>query len=193
MKAIEKHDVKNALVGHWDLWHSASEEPPLYTFKISKICQSSLERQIWEGVEIETSAAQRLMNQKGEWGCNLPPAQATTYRGEVYQEDKGKKRQAGRPPEPPEPPDGGQQEDIFGEQFRQRKRRRVEARRLRIMSAPAPIIPRTPDYQKGPDLDNSVIPVIPEMASAPVKGTLKGQDRNETKEMDSEEMRIRGT
>ena len=180
-------------MSHWDQWHGGSEEPPLYTFKISKICQSSLERQIWEGVEIESSTAQRLMNQKGEWGCNLPPTQAITFRGEVIQEDKGKKRQAGRPPEPPEPPDGGQQGDIFGEQFRQRKRRRVEARRLRIMSAPAPTIPRTPDHQKGPELDTSVIPVIPEMVSAPDKGTFKGQDRDELKEKDSEEIGIRGT
>ena len=61
------------------------------------------------------------------------------------------------------------------------------------MSAPAPTIPRTPDHQKEPELDTSVIPVIPEMASAPDKGTLKGQDRNEIKEKDSEEMGIRGT
>ena len=86
-------------------------------------CQYSLERQIREGVEIETSGAQRVMNQKGEWGCNLPPIQATIVRGEIYQEDedKGKKRQAGRPPEPPDPPDGGPQGE-FGDQFRQKKR-----------------------------------------------------------------------
>ena len=152
---------------HWDQWHTGKQEPPVFIFKVSKVCQSSLERQIWEGVEIETSQTQRVINLKGEWGFNLPPNQATVFRGEIHDEDqeKGKKRQAGRPPEPPDPPDGGPQGE-FGEQFRQRKRRRVEARRLRIMSAPVPSVLGTPEHQNGPGLDTSIIPVIPELTSA---------------------------
>ena len=49
--------------------------------------------------------------------------------------------------------------------FRQRKRR-VEAKRLRIMSVPVPSVLGTPEHQNGPGLDTSVIPVIPELTSA---------------------------
>ena len=89
-------------------------------------------------MEIQNSKTERVLNQKGEWGSNLPPTQTTTVRGEIYtheDENKGRKRLGGRPPEPPDPPEGG--DNDFEGQFRQRsKRRKVELKRLRIQSAP---------------------------------------------------------
>ena len=69
------------------------------------------------------------MNQKGEWGNNLPPSQMTVVNGEIWtpSEDKGEKRSGGRPPEPENPTDDESVEhvDHFEGQFRQRKRRKL--------------------------------------------------------------------
>ena len=70
-----------------------------------------------------TSNTQRVLNHKGEWGCNLPPNQATVVRGELVEDQPreiGAKRQAEHPPEPPDPPDHGA-EGTFRTQYRQRK------------------------------------------------------------------------
>ena len=123
-------------MAHWLEWHQQSSNSPNYTYSVSKICKTSLERQIWEGIEIMCSDTQRVINQKGEWGCNLPPSQTTIVRGEIYnQEDQSRKRKVVRPPEPPDPPDG--ENNAFGVQYKQRKKRRkLEEERLNTSSEP---------------------------------------------------------
>ena len=89
---------------------------------------------MWEAMEIQNSDTKIVMNQKGEWGSNLPPSQITTVRGEVWDPsgDRVKKRSGGRPPEPlDKPPDEYQvsiTENQFQRQFRQRKRRKLAER-----------------------------------------------------------------
>ena len=108
------------------------EMAPKYTYKVSRVCKTALERQIWESIEIQTSNTQVVLNQKGEWGSNLPPVQVTTVQGEIWHTDKGKKRSGGRPPEPPDLEDlndhMSQNQHGFHGQFRQRKRRKLAAR-----------------------------------------------------------------
>ena len=122
--AIKKLDKSNALAAHWLEWHLEAPNPPNFIYSVSKICKTSLERQIWEGVEIKFSDTERVLNQKGEWGCNLPPSQTTVVRGEIYQElDQSRKRKVVRPPEPPDPPDG-EEPGAFESQYKQRKKKR---------------------------------------------------------------------
>ena len=47
------------------------------------------------GIEIQESDTEIVLNQKGEWGSNLPPSQMTCVEGEIvdYAKDKGKKRE----------------------------------------------------------------------------------------------------
>ena len=91
---------------------------------------------MWEAMEIQDSDTQIVMNQKGEWGSNLPPSQVTTVGGEIWDQsgDKGKKRSGGRPPEPLEQPSDGHQQsmtvDQFQGQYRQRKKRKLAERAL---------------------------------------------------------------
>ena len=85
------------------------------------------------------------MNQKGEWGCNLPPSQTTVVRGEIYHEvDMSRKRKVVRPPEPPDPPDGDEPVP-FEAQFKQRKKkgRTEEKERLGDFSTPSEIIEKS--------------------------------------------------
>ena len=81
------------------------EEHPKFTYKVSKVCQNSLERQIWEGVEIQNSNTQRVINKKGEWDFNIPPGQVTVVRGEIWTQenrpDIGNKRARAGGGEPP--------------------------------------------------------------------------------------------
>ena len=106
---------------------------------------------------------------KGEWGCNLPPSQATVHRGEIYDDEnmeKGKKRQGGRPPEPPV--QNAHHEDQlktqFEDQFRQRKRLKLEQRRIRWRSEPTTSSEQEDsDRNASNSLDTSVIPVIPDL------------------------------
>ena len=113
--------------------HPDMDRAPIFTYKVSRVCKTALERQIWESIEIQTSNTQVVLNQKGEWGSNLPPIQATTVQGEIWHSDKGKKRSGGRPPEPPDLDDlnnnnMSQNQHGFHGQFRQRKRRKLAAR-----------------------------------------------------------------
>ena len=134
--ALKNHNTKYAVVVHWDQFHPEMEVAPEYTYKVSRVCQTSLERQMWEAMEIQDSDTQIVMNQKGEWGSNLPPSQVTTVGGEIWDQsgDKGKKRSGGRPPEPLEqPPDEHQQSmtvNQFQGQYRQRKKRKLAERAL---------------------------------------------------------------
>ena len=106
-------------------WHQTSPNPPNFSYTVSKVCKTSLERQIWEGIEIMLSDTQRVINQKGEWGCNLPPSQTTVVRGEMYTvEEQSRKRKVVRPPEPPDPPDGEISANAFETQYKQRKKKR---------------------------------------------------------------------
>merc|ERR1712112_208805 len=122
---------KNALVSHWKEHHEEVSEPPNSTFKASKICKTSLERQIMEALEIEDSDTQIVLNKKGEWGSNLPPTIATVVHGEIVgSTNVGSrfKRGRGRPPEANSVDQNGNSEDErdpFLEQFRQRKKRRI--------------------------------------------------------------------
>ena len=84
-----------------------------------------------EALEIEDSDTQIVLNQKGEWGSNLPPTIATVVHGEIVgSTNVGSrfKRGRGRPPEANRVDQNSNSEDDkdpFLEQFRQRKKRRV--------------------------------------------------------------------
>ena len=65
INALEKQDKSYAPAEHWENEHPESKTPPSFTFKVSKICKSSLERQMWEGLEIEYSDTQVTLNRKG--------------------------------------------------------------------------------------------------------------------------------
>ena len=131
-KALETANHKNALVSHWKEHHEEEIEPPNFTFKAATICKTSLERQIMEALEIEDSNTQIVLNQKGEWGSNLPPTIATVVHGEIVgTTNVGSKfkRGRGRPPEANSVDQNGNsdedEKDPFFEQFRQRKKRRL--------------------------------------------------------------------
>ena len=71
LKAIERGDISNACAKH----HMESHQGEPWDFKMSVIrCHKyPLQRQSHEGRLIEDFKGQEVMNQKGEWGCNLPP------------------------------------------------------------------------------------------------------------------------
>ena len=85
-------------------------------------------------MEIQNSNTQRVINKKGEWGCNLPPGQVTVVRGEIWTQenrpDIGNKRARAGGGEPPiQQTSDSCETDYFSTQFRQGKRRKLEQTR----------------------------------------------------------------
>ena len=61
--ALKNHNKKYAVVAHWEEWHLEMEVAPDYTCKVSKVCQISLERQMWEAMEIQSHESERRMGE----------------------------------------------------------------------------------------------------------------------------------
>ena len=142
-KALETKDTSYGVARHWLNDHPDLVEPPLFTYKVSKVCRSSIERQIWEGIEIATSDSTTLLNEKGEWGSNLPPKPQTIHKGQIW-DDRARNwehgvKEGNKRGIPPEPDPGDSQEvtnsprqtdgSSFGSQYSQRKRQKRETER----------------------------------------------------------------
>ena len=70
-KALENRDPKNPIAKHWLEEHQGTE----WEFKmtVKEVHDSPLMRQSTEGYQIANFKGDLLLNQKGEWGQNLPP------------------------------------------------------------------------------------------------------------------------
>merc|ERR1711954_397929 len=71
IKAISQGDSKNACGKHQVEMHQG--EPWDFSMKIVKSHKYPLLRQMYEGRLVEDFRGDEILNQRGEWGCNLPP------------------------------------------------------------------------------------------------------------------------
>ena len=89
--ALESGDTTNPLAEHMELEHP--EETHNFSLKVVSVRKSPLVRQCKEGLLIGSFKGDLVLNRKGEWGNNLPPA--------MTMEDSRPKRKAeghrGRP------------------------------------------------------------------------------------------------
>ena len=53
-KALKTKDTSYGVAWHWLNDHPELLELPLFTYKVGKVCRSSIETQIWEEIEIAT-------------------------------------------------------------------------------------------------------------------------------------------
>ena len=75
IKAISKGDTSNACAKHQVESHQGM--PWNFSMKVLKTSKYPLERQTYEGRLVEDFQGDEILNQKGEWGCNLPPTLTT--------------------------------------------------------------------------------------------------------------------
>ena len=71
IKALKSGNQGNALVKHQTLHHP--DETPNFQFKLHKSWKTSLQRQIQEGLLIQNTDTDLLMNSRSEWGNNGIP------------------------------------------------------------------------------------------------------------------------
>ena len=71
IQALATSNTNYAVVRHHQEQHEGLE--PNYSFRFMKQHKTSLERQISEGLLIESTEADFILNSKGEWGCNSIP------------------------------------------------------------------------------------------------------------------------
>ena len=71
LAAIRRKQPSSALVQHILTDHAGEEEEPEFMFQVRQRFEDALTRQSDEGVRIETSDEDSLMNTKQEW---VPPA-----------------------------------------------------------------------------------------------------------------------
>ena len=76
-KALKDKDTSYGIMKHWVEEHPELTEPPNYKFQVTQTQQTSLNRQIWEALNIEGADPATLLNTKTEWGKN--PLQGTLY------------------------------------------------------------------------------------------------------------------
>ena len=70
---MENRHEKNALWKHSALYHEGGLTRGELKMEIIEGHRSPLDRQIHEGVELDTNGAEIIMNSKGEWGhCKIP-------------------------------------------------------------------------------------------------------------------------
>ena len=74
---------------HWIENHPEMLDPPKFKFEVKRKCRSSLERQIWEALDIENENNDITMNSRGEWGINIVPKLKPTENGDLTSEGKG--------------------------------------------------------------------------------------------------------
>ena len=72
IKAISQGDSKNACGKHQVKMHQG--EPWDFSMKIVKSHKYPLLRQTYVGRLVEDFRGDEILNQRGEWGCNLPPS-----------------------------------------------------------------------------------------------------------------------
>ena len=71
MAALEKGNESNAMAKHQKEAHQGMQWD--FSMKVLKSHKYPLGRQSWEGRLVEDFKGDLVLNQKGEWGCNLPP------------------------------------------------------------------------------------------------------------------------
>ena len=67
VKGLESENEKAPLWRHDVVFQGGMKEVDWYCMKVKKSHRTPLQRQIEEGVEIESSVAQIILNSKGEW------------------------------------------------------------------------------------------------------------------------------
>ena len=142
--ALRNQNTTYSIVKHWKEHHQEMANPPEFSYHLVGKHHSAMERQIKEGLLIESESNQcdLLMNGKGEWGINVVPRlQTERDRLGINPEDSnfstistGKKRQAGGDLQATQAskdtctntqcPSSYTDEDIqFNDQFKQRRKR----------------------------------------------------------------------
>ena len=87
LDGLEGRHEKNALWKHSAIYHGGKLTKEDLKMEVVEGHRSPLNRQIHEGVEIETNAADVIMNSKGEWGhCKIP--RVVIEVGDTVEEDE---------------------------------------------------------------------------------------------------------
>ena len=89
VKALNSGDQRNACTKHQGETHQG--QPWDFSMSVAKSHKYPLNRQTHEGRLIEDFKGDEVLNQRGEWGCNLPPALDIEGKNE-------KKKVVGAPP-----------------------------------------------------------------------------------------------
>ena len=146
-KALETGNVAYATVRHHNETHAGTH--PMFTYHHMGSYMTSLERQIWESLHIESYPCQNILNGKGEWGANLVPR---AQYDEPEQPDRPtfqvlnrtRNQNTNQKPKPDSRPD--KTATAFDSQLYQRKkRRRQELGELESQK------PEEPDLKTGPE------------------------------------------
>ena len=88
MAGLESCYEKNALWKHSILYHGGSLGKADIKMEVVEGHRSPLNRQIHEGVEIETNAAAVVMNSKSEWGGSKIPRIMIEIGDEVEEDNR---------------------------------------------------------------------------------------------------------
>ena len=124
---LRSRSDSNSLVKHWNEIHGNMDAPPKYQFQVLKKCKTSLERQIWEAILIdsESEGIDHQINQKGEFGINLVPKLKPTLDGELQPDNINHQGQPGHTKRKVQPETGPSTFcSTFDNQYTQRVKRR---------------------------------------------------------------------
>ena len=83
VQALRDKNAKYAVTKHWLEAHKDLENPPKYQFKVLGSYLTAIQRQISEGLAIESHDPETLINGKGEYGSNRIPRYQLTIEGEI--------------------------------------------------------------------------------------------------------------
>ena len=157
-KALATKDNTYAIVKHWETDHPEILEPPEFSFNVLKTHHRAIHRQIWEGIHIQATPDDQLMNSKSEWGLNPIPRLMTSFpidglKPESYPGGPGKKLDLPGHIDPQKRQlDQETILDDFQAKYKQRKRRRQEQQKQQGEVPGPPDVPGDPpthqDLQK---------------------------------------------
>ena len=88
VEALRDKNKSYAITKHWLNSHKDLENPPNYKYQIVGSHLTAIQRQITEGLTIESFDPDHLINGKGEYGSNKIPRFKMTVDGEMESEPK---------------------------------------------------------------------------------------------------------
>ena len=131
------------------------ETAPKFCFKVLKTHHSAIHRQIYDAIEIQASPEDQLLNSKSEWGLNHIPRLITDipiddHKPEPDLREPGKKLDLpGHHDKQRRQPEQEAHLDHFQTQFKQRKRKRLDQKRLQSEVPGQPDDPGDPSDHHG--------------------------------------------
>ena len=124
MDGLDRQTEANCLVKHWRELHSGHEAPK-FEVKVRGRYKTATERQVAEGVLIETEKYDHLLNSKTEWGRNSIPRQVTQFDRETDTDREARQKNNKRKERPQTVISEvcTEETDLFKDQYSQRRKR----------------------------------------------------------------------